>query len=239
MISLFSCCPLSDLKTSGAKASSVSQGCAVMTMRSILLYISWTVRVSTFEQCQMMVFAAHDLECLWPGIPDLVTELCPLQKHCLDSSQSDWKKGVTRPHKTPVAQNGILGLGNPKSGVTSRSVTWRCVSVHASKSNHLSLESSSQFSTVFRVKIRHLPLKHDVLGMYEAPSWAKGQMVKTAQMPVKQWRNQQDHNWPHHTYMMTAKQGKARRGKCSEFSDGILLLLFPLEMKLESAQNLS
>ena len=32
---------------------------------------------------------------------------------------------MTRPHRAPVAQNGILGPENPKS-VTSRSVTWRC-----------------------------------------------------------------------------------------------------------------
>ena len=31
---------------------------------------------------------------------------------------------MTRPHRTPAAQNGILGPDNPKS-VTSRSVTWR------------------------------------------------------------------------------------------------------------------
>ena len=33
---------------------------------------------------------------------------------------------MTRPHRTPVAQNGILGPENPKSA-TSRSVTWRCL----------------------------------------------------------------------------------------------------------------
>ena len=32
---------------------------------------------------------------------------------------------MTRPHRAPVAQNGILVPENPKS-VTSRSVTWRC-----------------------------------------------------------------------------------------------------------------
>ena len=31
------------------------------------------------EQCQMVVFVADDLGFLGPGIPDLVTELCPLQ----------------------------------------------------------------------------------------------------------------------------------------------------------------
>ena len=33
---------------------------------------------------------------------------------------------MTRPHRPPVARNGILGPKNPKS-VTSRSVTWRCL----------------------------------------------------------------------------------------------------------------
>ena len=33
---------------------------------------------------------------------------------------------MTRPHRAPVAQNGILGPEHPKS-VTSRSVTWRCL----------------------------------------------------------------------------------------------------------------
>ena len=33
---------------------------------------------------------------------------------------------MTRPYRAPVTQNGILGPENPKS-VTSRSVTWRCL----------------------------------------------------------------------------------------------------------------
>ena len=32
-----------------------------------------------FEQCQMVVFVADDLGFLGPGIPDLLTELCPPQ----------------------------------------------------------------------------------------------------------------------------------------------------------------
>ena len=32
-----------------------------------------------FEQCQVVVFIADDLGFLGPGIPDLVTELCPPQ----------------------------------------------------------------------------------------------------------------------------------------------------------------
>ena len=31
------------------------------------------------EQCQVVVFVADDLGFLGPGIPDLVTELCPSQ----------------------------------------------------------------------------------------------------------------------------------------------------------------
>ena len=34
---------------------------------------------ASLEQCQMVVFVADDLGFLWPGIPDLVTELCPPQ----------------------------------------------------------------------------------------------------------------------------------------------------------------
>ena len=40
---------------------------------------------------------------------------------------------MTRPHRTHVAQNGILGPEKPKS-VTSRSVTWRCL-VYQRESN--------------------------------------------------------------------------------------------------------
>ena len=47
-------------------------------------------------------------------------------RHCLDAYKSDGGKGVTRPHRAPVAQNVILGPENPKSE-TSRSVTWRCL----------------------------------------------------------------------------------------------------------------
>ena len=42
---------------------------------------------------------------------------------------------MTHPHRTPVAQNGILGPQNPKS-VTSGSVTWQCLTyLHYSLSN--------------------------------------------------------------------------------------------------------
>ena len=52
-------------------------------------------------------------------------------RHCLDAYfKNDREKGVTRPHRAPVAQNRILGPENPKS-VTSRSVTWRCLSLQA------------------------------------------------------------------------------------------------------------
>ena len=34
---------------------------------------------ASFEQCQVVVFVADDLGFLGPGIPDLMTKLCPLQ----------------------------------------------------------------------------------------------------------------------------------------------------------------
>ena len=46
-------------------------------------------------------------------------------RHCLDAYNSDREEGVLRPHRAPVAQNGILGPENLKSR-TSRPVTWRC-----------------------------------------------------------------------------------------------------------------
>ena len=51
-----------------------------------------------------------------PGIPDLMTELCP--------PQDDREEGVTLPHRAPVAQNGILGPKNTRS-VMFKSVTWQ------------------------------------------------------------------------------------------------------------------
>ena len=35
-------------------------------------------------------------------------------RHCVDAYKSDRAKGVTRPHRAPVARNGILGPEKPQ-----------------------------------------------------------------------------------------------------------------------------
>ena len=78
-------------------------------------------------QCPLLeiseVFVADDLGFMGLGIPDLVTELCPPQDTAENTYKSDRARGMTRPHKALVAQNGILGPKNPPG--TSRSVTWQ------------------------------------------------------------------------------------------------------------------
>ena len=83
-----------------------------------------------FEQRHMVVFVADDLGFWGPGFrTSWQSSVRPKTLlRCLDKSS---REGVVRPHRAPVAQNGILGPENPKC-VTSRSVTWRCLKFSAS-----------------------------------------------------------------------------------------------------------
>ena len=61
------------------------------------------------KQCQMMAFVADDLGFLGPGIPDLMTELCP-------------------PRDAHMSRNMDI-LGPRKKSATFRSITLRCLNL--------------------------------------------------------------------------------------------------------------
>ena len=63
-----------------------------MSVRISGVFSRHLLRGSNFEQCQVVVFIADDLGFWGPGSPDLMTELCPAPRHCLDAHQNDTKK---------------------------------------------------------------------------------------------------------------------------------------------------
>ena len=104
----------------------------------------WNIRHKTkTKQCQMFFFTglsgffgawdsgSHDRALSTP-------------RRCLDAQKSDREKGVTRSHRAPVAQNGILGPQNPRSvtfGTGKRVITKGVFSLEESQASQKSQTS--------------------------------------------------------------------------------------------------